>query len=469
MAIDTACALTGREALRHVLSLGRLGPWVLEPRVIELAAEEASRRGTPLRNDDRRPSREDVAGACVALFVKPEHSCASPLLRKCFGIPLVWQASAQHPGTDCAPGEAALPIMLQQLAADVRRHICPRHSHEGWSLRHRFSTEAMGALAGLLHEEADCTTASLPADSAFLPLAISLQLARQGGRFECVWATGCFDSYRGIRRVEGIAAKHAFVREIVESWGLTKPVQFFIPEDNMVEVTATAAVVEVIPLPPLDHDPHRSLHELTLNALRVPLQQLHSPPPDTASFEERVNFWVEHATWDKAAAGHYYREHIFKDEVALIRTSLPQIDTAGIRLATICEHARYDTLDMLLGVLRLRADQVVLFYSGRRPDPPGVTHIYELPPHEITDPQALRNFIRARLDGLAEAAGGSSHYIFDITAGTKCMSVGLYLAAQAGDYLSVLTSTGTDTFVRAAGRHRPGRQTLVVQACDPRV
>ncbi len=261
-----------------------------------------------------------------------------------------------------------------------------------------------------------------------------------------------------------MAEKHAFVCEVVQGWKLPARAKFFVPEDNAAECGSNP-YVDVEPLPPLDHDPHRSLHELTLNALRVPLQKLHSPPPANASFEDQVNFWVEHSVWDKEAANRYYREHIFKDEAAAMRKALALKVPAGFVLATICEHDRYDTLNMLTQVLQLPPGQVVLFYSGKKPQPPGVQHCFELPKPQITNPQALAGFIRRNLDDLPQL--GAAGFIFDITAGTKCMSVGLYLAARQGDYISVLAATRLDNYVRSAGRHRPGTQELIVQPISP--
>ncbi len=466
MGIAAADALTGRQALDLVYSLRRLGPWVLKPQVIALAAQEAARRGLALREDYQTPRREDVAGACVALFVKPQNSCASPLLRDCFGVPLVWRSQEHLHAPDCPPGAPSLPASLQRLAADVRKHILPRHSHACWGLWHRFSRQAMIALSDLMGCDTAGAASALPADSAFVPLAISLQLVRQGGNFDCVWATGCFDQYRGIKRVEALAAKHAFVCEIIQSWNPPNPVRFYVPEDNAPEAKPSCALVQVTSLPPLDHDPHRSLHELTLNALRVPLQQLHSPPPANAPFEDRVNFWAEHTVWDKEAANRYYREHIFKEEAAKMRESLTTPVPAGLLLATICEYGSYDKLDMLTEVLQLPRGDVVLFYSGKRPDPPGVQHCFELPQEEITDPKALARFVRESLDGLPQHGGHGARYIFDLTAGTKPMSVGLYLAARPGDYWSVLASPQLDNYVQAARRHRPGKQQLFVRPCE---
>ena len=192
MATSGLESVTGGEALHQVLALRRLGPWVLKPQIIKLAAEEAAVRGITLRQDYCRPSREDVAGACVALFVKPTDSCASPLLRDCFGVPLVWR-SQEHPHTpDCPPGDPSLPASLQRLAADVRKHILPRHPHACWGLWHRFSRQAMIALSDLMGCDTAGAASALPAESAFLPLAIALQLVRQGGKFE-----GCVTLYAG--------------------------------------------------------------------------------------------------------------------------------------------------------------------------------------------------------------------------------------------------------------------------------
>lgn len=364
-------------------------------------------------------------GQGVVLYAADKSLTSCPVFAAGFGLPFEWRRGA----TD----SPALPLDLRTRADHVRRVL----GLPDWGLR--------------LHpalEGPDLSDWPMPSTSAWASLATALLLANLGGRPEPqVFATGAWEDH-GLATVEEIAAKVAAVTNLTAQ--STAKAQLWVPAANFDEaVRATRELgsrAEIKAFPAGVAKP--------VEALSACLASLDSPPPSSASLEDRLAYanrpWIVNQFKPRA---EYYRNSLVQDLARRMADDDRLRNANYARMAiSVGETVGVEALSLL--AVRPTDGWRPLASPGSERKLPGLLALTQAaslatpaaPTVVLKGPDSAPDAIRALANWLRDVPPGRKTVV-DITAGTKEMTAVLVRAAQlaGADVLYVAHQTVKET------------------------
>jgi hypothetical protein len=412
--------LTPSSAAEVCARLGALARWWLDEAVLRLAA-----RAPGLPPDEAAwwaevPPLPAGPGACWAIFT--DGAPGPSLLRPAFLLPLRWAADADH--------SPRLPRGLRDLA---ERAVTALRPAGRFGLRLDDPLERDGI---------DLSAAGLDCASAWAAVAGGLVLLAEGGEPDRgVWATGAPTAEGGVGPVGDLARKLALA-------GACGARRVFVPETQVEEARAAAGGPGVAPL--------RAGADVR-RGLAAYLAELDAPPPrdeTAAGRERRADYYLRLAGRDAGRADAYYRADLLASIVARCRAQAADLACpAAPRLVTVAS----DSPELVLLAVealrprrclvlhtadeggRTRRDAVLQLLAGN-----GVGCVPE--PAPFDDGDALPAELSA---ATAAFVGAAADVVFDLTPGSKLMSLALALrVARPGDWLLYLRHRRVGRYVR---------------------
>ena len=204
--------------------LNELASWWLSPAAIHQL--KSGLTGEFINKINKAPALPTAPGSCTILLVN-KGGRHSKILRKAFGLPVRWINSAESEIT-YKPNH--LPEKLHKLAEKVKYELGIQDTQSiNWRLRL--------AIQGQVPEHFQ-----LSFESAFIPLAASLHLAKeQAACNPTILSTGAWDPKSGVQSIDGVEAKLSEAKRL----GATK---LFVPTENKVEADLVAEGIQVVGL-----------------------------------------------------------------------------------------------------------------------------------------------------------------------------------------------------------------------------
>ena len=204
--------------------LNELASWWLSPAAIHQL--KSGLTGEFINKINKAPALPTAPGSCTILLVN-KGGRHSKILRKAFGLPVRWINSAESEIT-YKPNH--LPEKLHKLAEKVKYELGIQDTQSiNWRLQL--------AIQGQVPEHFQ-----LSFESAFIPLAASLHLAKeQAACNPTILSTGAWDPKSGVQSIEGVEAKLSEAKRL----GATK---LFVPTENKVEADLVAEGIKVVGL-----------------------------------------------------------------------------------------------------------------------------------------------------------------------------------------------------------------------------
>jgi len=163
---------------------------------------------------------------------------------------------------------------------------------------------------------ADLSGLNCDVDSAWAPLASSLEVTAQGGRIDPhLFATGCWDGY--MAPVAGVAAKvHALTRSIPAEVNAT----IFVPGENVDE--ARTASDGRLRIRSYKRTHSQGASEDTVVCMHEHLALLEVPPMAGSALEERLAYSNRAYLLRSPKRDQYYRSHLLPDLAERVRKAL---------------------------------------------------------------------------------------------------------------------------------------------------
>jgi hypothetical protein len=390
--------------------LGGLARWWLRPEVLYAAAQCP---GIPMSQRQEwltTPALPATCGSCWIILVQLQQR-QTPLLRHAFLLPFRWIPNSPHSNN--------LPTELRALADEVRRQACS-FSDEGYRALKPHWGLHLSDVDGI--DRIDLSRIRFTWSSGFVSLLGGLILANNDGRPDPkTWATGAFQG-GAICRVDGVEAKVRLAAE----WGASA---LYLPSDGIAEVASRHG----LRLGKLD-----SSATNPIQAMAEYLQDLQVPPGRQEARESRAAYYLR--IQNRQRAEEYFRSACLDDISAdchgQLLKLLPDRDYAS--LVTILDGS---SSVALLAVRSVQPKRCLALYTvesdaqrtsfseqwrslGHRTDP----HF------GLIDQNNLPETIRRHVHDFRRNSKGK--LVFDLTPGTKLMSLTLAAAAdRPGDTL----------------------------------
>jgi hypothetical protein len=425
----------------HLLhGLKELAPWWLRPEVLERAGEQTGFQFA-------RPELPESVGSCWIILAQPE-SRPWPLLRDAMLLPLEWRRNATH--------SEGLPTKLREMADEIARIL----EKPDWGL-------GLGSIAGLGDLDMCGADEHLDFRSGWASLAGGLVVATCAEEAKPnvgVWATGDFHWPHGILPVERLEAKLRLAHE----WGAT---DFFIPGTpelmNQAQQVANhlpAPVPNLRPIKTGTPDPARALREY-LDALEVP-----PDPPrdeyDEVGFCKCADYYLRRRPRDQDSTTSFYWSHLLSTITKRLQKQLGQewAGWAPQHLVTIVSGSPelVPLTAQAVGVSRClllytpstdrRKDQtqrmkmVRSFLEAR-----GIQCFVR----DFSDDDGMRETFRAAIEDFVSRSP-LDQVVFDLTPGTKLMTLTLARTAPSGSWLLYIRNDSL------TGRPEPGSERLMM-------
>jgi hypothetical protein len=412
--------LSAEEAGDLAAELGGLARWWLKDEVLRLAA----RADDNLREDEvgwwlEKPRLAATEGACWIIFGNDQPT-EQTLLRPAFLLPLCWVPDRPH--------SPRLPTEVRLVAEDALRVLqeLPSVRRGSWGLQ-------PGGEVGAL----DLGPVPFGAASGWAALAAGLILAAE----KClpnprVWATGRWESFGGIGRVDHLPAKLELAHE-------HEVEEFFVPAEQAAELAATAE-----PGTPRI----RSLYGARdpRAALRDYLARLDAPPPisDTGDEKRKVAaYYLRLLDRDPAGGKQYYQEQLLP---AIVRQCRAQAETLPWSKPPAClVSIASDNPELVyLAVEALRPRRCLVLYTPDYKEKGILKRALSAleknsvgcccRPSPFTDGDDMETQMATAIRAFT-ADAHPEEVIFDLTPGHKLMSLALaYSVAQPGNWLLYL-------------------------------
>lgn len=347
------------------------------------------------------------------------------LLREAVPLPLRWHRGAAH--------DPRLPVVLIELATGIVERAADLLERDAdlWGLR--------------LPDDLDLDLSDFPfsAESAGAVLMGGLIVAASRARLSpSVWGTGRWSESDDIVPVSNIVEK---VELAVRNPRILK---LFVPHENLDEARraaehyqSVASSVEICEF----GERGASVYARFGNWLAA-----HDVPPEPdAPIEVRSKYCVRWRRWNESKADDYYNSHLLDDIIARCRDKIPgEFADVQPRLLVSVVSNSPELIDIGVGIWR--PDCCILLYttspdmSGAlekarasiRKRRPGI-HVEALEIRDGDDVAQLARQVRAKV---ADPASGSGDVVYDVTPGTKLMSLALFRAARDDDLICYLSS-----------------------------
>lgn len=424
--------LTPARAWECVCQLGEvLARWVAHPVLLQQAAAYLEQTGdhTGAAVLCQRPQLPQASGSCWVVFITSPGKY--PCLRPACVLPLRWHQGASH--------SSALPPSLRQLADQVLETLRAEASadspyREPWGLH-------LASETGL--DDYDFSQLlDVTCNSGFASLAAGLVVAVEGGTPRpAVWASAGWNDDFGPDRVEGLAAK----LQLATEWGAS---DFFVAGSQVDEAQAAVAqrhlALNIHGLgAPQPTSPRAGKADPVKSALASYLQQLETPPAADATPAQRTAYYLRLRPSEPNLARRYYRDCMLADIAARCRALLPADFKSPAVLVTVLSHSP-ELVSLAASVVRPTLCIVLYTPDLKTKLTPEIHWLQdsfsvEIDPMLIdADQRTWLDHLPARLRGRLEEVPPGPVY-FDLTPGSKLLTVGLTLAARPGDkrlYLS---------------------------------
>jgi len=427
-------SLSLEEAFGIVCQLKELARWWLREGVLQKAREYGKRlfKGQ-VSFETWEPARRvpQESGCCWIPTVNcnPEQLA---LIRPAFVFPCRWLPGSQH--------DARSPKSLRRVADAVAEQLRKENAIPG-DQHWRLVVWPEDLLAGLDLSEADWEF-----DSAWVPLAAGLLLARWEGRPKhAIWASGSWRPKAGISPVRGLLKK----LQAAASFGVQ---EFFVPQQNVDELAGHQAARSVsIKALPADKQTLRDSLRAYLEALEIPPDE-HDSPKRRAEYFLRIN--------DDRRAREYYKQMIYS-EVCSRGAEKVQQQTGQHRLThlvTIVSKGYY-LPELIAGVvgashclllfnaeMAREAEQVEQRVPKMVKEVCGCLPKLERQEFSGSDREALLQDFREKIQDFL-AGSSPENLVVDLTSGQRLMNLALYDAAPPGCWV-MCCQTEMDRAVR---------------------
>ena len=282
--------------------LNELASWWLSPAAIHQL--RLALTGEFINKINKAPALPTAPGSCTILLVN-KGGRHSKVLRKAFGLPVRWINSAESEIT-YKPNH--LPEKLHKLAEKVKYELGIQDTQSiNWRLEL--------AIQGQVPEHFQ-----LSFESAFIPLAASLHLAKeQAACNPTILSTGAWDPKTGVQSIEGVGAKLIEAKRL----GATK---LFVPTENKVEADLVAEGIQVVGLEVEARS--RANIKLVLDTL-LGEGGLDRKPDLTASLERRSEWLTRCFKRQDPLFAQHYSDLVLKE---LAEKILDRAHTAGTQV-----------------------------------------------------------------------------------------------------------------------------------------
>lgn len=414
-------------ALATVRKLGPLAPLVLKPSVLTAARNEAERTDEPINKTsfEFQPIREP--GLAMLLYVR---KCDNDFVDDAFALPVKWQESAS--------GHARiLPDELKEVA-DLAVKILfsgdgPANP-QGWFLQTVCAEQFYANFWQILHPQT--SDVALPSDSAFATLFTTLYLAPWDAPPATVWASAAFGQVNGLDGVESAEVKAKLVARIGQTIG--QPPQFFLHSDNCEEAKTAAPQIDIKEFGQTSAGYSRTPREQVFKALAPLLTALDAPPDASAVVETRIAYWKRCIDRnDREQADRYDREKLRDDTIKNLHHGF-ELPTAHLHLIGFVEDHKQDQFDLLAQAFDIPPGrQLEVSCSG--------SAAVALDGRRLCLPDEMKENIRQMTEGISNAirqrwpGAGAGSFLFDLTAGTKLMTVAMIEAMPSGAFAGYLS------------------------------